>query len=74
MINQLQSTTSKYENVLHTSLETALNHNDLISALTSFDDASQNDRLKFVLNNYTKTHLSSVAHATLINDAIATLQ
>ncbi len=65
--------TSDYEIELQTLLKTAINGNDLISGLTAFDDAGQNYRMKFVLNNYQKTHLSSIGHITLIQDALATL-
>ena len=73
MISTLESTTSQYEQALHSALTTAINGNDLISALTALDDSQQTDRLKFIFNNYQRTHLSSIGHATLIQDAIATL-
>jgi hypothetical protein len=64
---------SHYEQNLQQALTTAINSNDLIASLTAFDDSGQNDRLGFVLKNYQKIHLSSIGHASLIQDAIASL-
>lgn len=73
MINQLNNTTTQYEQALQTSLATATIPTDLVTALTTFDDSNQSDRLKWILTNYQKGHISSFAEATLIQDALATL-
>ncbi len=73
MITTLESTTSQYEQVLHSALTTAINGNDLVSALSSIDENQQADRLKFILRNYTKTHSTSSLQGGLIEQAIATL-
>ncbi len=65
--------TSAYEQELQTALKTAINANDLIASMTDFDDQGQNDRLRFIFTNYQRTHLSSFGHATMIQDALASL-
>jgi hypothetical protein len=73
MINQLESTTSQYDQALTASLSTAASGNDLITALTTFDTSQLSDRLRFVLTNYSKSHATSEAEGVLIQDALATL-
>lgn len=73
MITALESTTSKYEQELTTALSTAINGNDLVSALTAFDASQLNARLKFIFTNYQKSHATSSPQGALIQDAIATL-
>ena len=73
MINTLESTTSQYEQELHTALTTAINGNDLISAMTALDDSQQNARLKFIFTNYQKTHTTSSSQGGLIEQALSTL-
>ncbi len=73
MINQLASSDSQYNNALHEALQTAINGNDLISALTAFDTAQQNDRLKYTLINYGKSHATSESQGLMIHQAFSSL-
>ena len=73
MINQLRSSDSEYGYALYDSLQTAINGNDLISALTAFDTAQQSDRLKYTLTNYGKSHATDVHESLMIQQALDSL-
>jgi len=70
MITTLESTTSQYEQQLTTALGTAINGNDLISALSAHDASQLNSRLKYIFTNYTKSHATSSAHGLMIQQAL----
>ncbi len=73
MISSLDGTDSQYEQALQTALETAINGNDLVSALTAHDQSSLNDRLKYIFTNFQKTHSTSKPQGLMIKQALATL-